>query len=132
MLTLGDKLARQCQEAFPDGALMILQGQLGAGKTTLVRGFLQALGHVGTVRSPTYTLVESYMLSRTVHHFDLYRISDADELELTGFHDYLKQNAFCLIEWPECYPDLLSEADIRVMIEYHDDGRDVTIEIKNR
>lgn len=101
--------------ACGDDALVLLSGDLGAGKTTLVRGFLRALGHEGAVRSPTYTLVESYETAGLhVFHFDLYRLADPDELEEFGFRDYLDGAGWRFIEWPERAAGALPAADLRI------------------
>ena len=103
--------------ACKSGLLILLQGDLGAGKTTLARGFIRALGYEGPVKSPTYTLVEPYTLARLpVYHFDFFRLSSSEELEYLGFRDYLNDRSICLIEWPERVKDSLPSADIRVEI----------------
>ena len=107
-----------------------LHGDLGAGKTTLVRGLLQKLGHVGKVKSPTYTLVEPYEVQINdhavqVYHFDLYRFIDEEEWEAAGFRDYFNPHAICLIEWPEKAGNIIPQADIDVYIEVKGEGRTI-------
>lgn len=109
-------------------ALVRLEGDLGAGKTTLVRGFLRAAGHAGAVRSPTYTLVESYRTDRcVVHHFDLYRLGDPLELEELGVRDYFDGDAWCFVEWPERAGGLLPAADLEVALAVRGTGRRATL-----
>jgi len=115
MLAFGARLARALEG---HGALVFLHGQLGAGKTTLVRGLLHELGHAGPVRSPTYTLLEPYeQLVPPVRHFDLYRLGDAEELEFIGIRDHLQGEALCLMEWPERGEGVLPAPDLQLYIE---------------
>jgi tRNA threonylcarbamoyladenosine biosynthesis protein TsaE len=116
----GARLAVCCR----GGLLVFLSGELGTGKTTLVRGLLRALGHRGAVKSPTYTLVESYSFDGLqLHHFDLYRLADAGELEWLGVRDLLAADTVCLIEWPERGHGVLPEPDLRLALAYQGQGR---------
>jgi len=120
-LKLGADIAQLC----PSQQFTIhLEGELGAGKTTLSRGLLHSLGHKGNVKSPTYTLVECYKLApRTVFHFDLYRLADPEELDYLGLDDYLSHNALWLIEWAKQAGEFLPNPDILILLSYHNRGR---------
>lgn len=113
-------------------ALVFLNGNLGAGKTTLVRGFLRGLGHVGAVKSPTYTIVESYQFAELeCFHFDLYRMADPEELEAMGIRDYIHEKAICMIEWPELGEGVLPEPDIIIDIKILEVGRQLQLRVIN-
>lgn len=124
MMQLGGNIADQ----FPKGGIVLLKGDLGAGKTTLVRGLLRYLGFTGIVKSPTYTLVEPYQLNqRTIYHFDLYRLGDPEELEYIGGRDYWDSDSLCLIEWPENAQGYLPDEDLKVDITHRSHGREAKI-----
>ncbi len=110
------------------GLVIYLRGDLGAGKTTLVRALLQGLGYTGRVKSPTYTLVEQYAVAGlNLRHFDLYRFRDADEWESAGFRDEFDGNNVCLVEWPEQASGLLPLADISITFNILQDERELSI-----
>jgi tRNA threonylcarbamoyladenosine biosynthesis protein TsaE len=118
--TLGKALA----EGVAPGRVLYLRGDLGAGKTTLVRGMLRALGYAGRVKSPTYTLVEPYELSSLhFYHFDFYRLKDRSEWRSSGFRDYFNPHAFCVVEWPEKAGELLSPPDVELVLQFSGEGR---------
>ena len=129
-LAFGRELADvlSAKEGYNRDAIVFLQGGLGAGKTTLVRGILRALGFVGPVKSPTYTLLEPYD-ELLVFHFDLYRIADSRELDFMGMDDLLAARAIKLIEWPERGAPRLPPPDISLSLRVEGDGRHVEVRV---
>jgi tRNA threonylcarbamoyladenosine biosynthesis protein TsaE len=110
------------------GTVVHLEGPLGAGKTTLARGLLRALGVTGAIRSPTYTLLEPYEIAgRSLIHLDLYRLSGERELEPLGLRDYPPERTWWLVEWPERGGGRLPAADLRVELAHDPDGRRATL-----
>ena len=109
--------------------MLHLSGELGAGKTTLVRGLLRALGHAGKVKSPTYTLVELYAVSGlSLYHFDFYRFSDPNEWLSSGFREAFNPETLCIVEWPERAAGFLSPPDLSIKLEYVAAGRTALLE----
>jgi tRNA threonylcarbamoyladenosine biosynthesis protein TsaE len=123
-LALGARLAA----VLRPGLVVFLSGELGVGKTTLVRGCLRALGYRGRVKSPTFALVELYEVSRLyLHHFDFYRFDDPQEWVDAGFRDAFGGDSVCLVEWPEKAGDQLPVADLQIWLEHAAAGREARI-----
>lgn len=117
-IDLGKRLVAEPGSGLGAGDVIFLSGELGAGKTTLVRGLLRAMGVTGPIKSPTYTLVEPYHLDHlTIYHFDLYRLTDPEELLDIGLSDYLDANALLLIEWPERAGAILPHPSLRIELK---------------
>lgn len=117
-------------EILTPPCLVYLSGDLGAGKTTLVRAFLRALGVKGPVKSPTFSMIEPYQLGQVeLYHFDLYRLADPEELEFLGFRDYCHDQSLILIEWPEKAKCLLPNPDILINLSRAELGRTLTYEL---
>ena len=121
--SFGACLAGICE----DKGLFTLQGNLGAGKTTLSRGLIRALGHCGKVKSPTYTLVEPYEIGEfRIYHYDLYRLSDPEELEFLGMREQLGSDCLTLVEWPQKGAGLLPVPDLALTLEMDGQGRRIS------
>src|ERR1700716_4058488 len=124
-LALGEALGA----GVAPGRVMHLQGELGAGKTTLARGLLRALGYAGRVKSPTYTLVELYALSSlNLYHFDFYRFEDQEEWLSSGFRDYFNPRSVCLVEWPERAGESLPPPDLDLHLQFDGEARSASFE----
>ncbi len=119
-----ETFGKQLAAVVKPSAVIFLEGELGVGKTTLVRGFLRGLGYQGLVKSPTFTLVESYQFETCrVYHFDLYRLHMPEELELMGIRDYFTDDAIILVEWPEKGSRFLPKADLILELSLMSEGR---------
>lgn len=127
---VGSALARGLPDVAGRSLLLGLSGELGSGKTTLTRGLLRALGVTGTIRSPTFTLVEPYETARgSVHHLDLYRLgAGARELDALGYRDIRALPGLVIVEWPERAGEGLGVADLQVTLEHRTGGRQLGIE----
>ena len=123
-LAFGAKLAK----VLTPGLAIYLDGELGAGKTTLVRGVLRGLGYAGNVKSPTYTLVELYTVSSLyLYHFDFYRFADPQEWVDAGFREHFNPDTVCFVEWPEKAGVFLPTPDLRIVLSVVDEGRSLQI-----
>lgn len=130
---VSEQWAHKISRCLKAPCVMGFSGDLGAGKTTLVRALLRALGITGPIKSPTYALVESYDCHNWhIHHFDLYRIAHEDELGLIGFRDYLTNNAVCCIEWPSKSQIAMNVLDVLIEIAFKENGRVVTVTAKTK
>lgn len=117
-------LARSWVEAIPPGFRLYLSGELGAGKTTFTRSLLRQWGITEAIKSPTYTLVETYEVkNQVIHHFDLYRLQSPLELHYIGLEMYFNPEAIVIVEWPEKGSDVLPMADMLCTLSYHKQGR---------
>jgi tRNA threonylcarbamoyladenosine biosynthesis protein TsaE len=126
-----EALGRALARGAGPGRVLHLRGELGAGKTTLVRGLLRGLGHAGRVKSPTYTLVEPYDLwSLHFYHFDFYRLKDQAEWAQAGFREYFNAQSMCVVEWPERAGGLLLPPDLDVQLFPEGEARRVRIEAR--
>ena len=124
-----EELGARLSARLPDGAVVAMYGDLGAGKTAFVRGMARGLGLSCRVSSPTFTIVNEYLGERELIHFDMYRLSGAEELFEIGWEDYLNRGAICAVEWSENVPGAFFGDEVRVTIEKRGDTeRDITIE----
>jgi len=128
-IAFAQRVANAIEQTNKSSFFMQLKGDLGVGKTTFARGFIQASGFDGVVKSPTYTLVEPYPINnnRMCYHFDLYRLGDPEELEFFGARDYFNNVDVCLVEWPEKAEGFLPAADWICEFSHQDKGRNLTV-----
>ena len=124
-----EEVGRKLAEKLPGGSVVAMYGDLGAGKTAFVRGMAKGMGLSCRVSSPTFTIVNEYLGERELIHFDMYRLSSADELFDIGWEDYLDRGGVCAVEWSENVPEAFDGSEIRVSIEKCSDStRKITIE----
>jgi tRNA threonylcarbamoyladenosine biosynthesis protein TsaE len=127
-----EALGRSLAVDAAPGRVLHLRGDLGAGKTTVVRGLLRGLGHTGRVKSPTYTLVEPYELSSLhFYHFDFYRLKNKEEWDEAGFREYFNAQSLCAVEWPERAGDLLPAPDLEVALFFDAEARRASVEARS-
>ena len=128
---IGRKLAEMLTKLNIKRAYIAMRGEMGVGKTVFTRGFVSHFGRAN-VKSPTYTIVNEYRLgTKNIHHFDLYRISDSDDLESIGYHEYVESDAYSIVEWSERVPEYIPDDAITVTISRvaeDETARDITIE----
>ncbi|MDR0673089.1 MAG: tRNA (adenosine(37)-N6)-threonylcarbamoyltransferase complex ATPase subunit type 1 TsaE [Zoogloeaceae bacterium] len=123
-LAASASLGKALAACLHSGQVIYLQGDLGAGKTTLVRGLLYALGHTGAVKSPTYALVEVYVVSRLyLYHFDFYRFMSPEEFLDAGLDEYFRKDSICLVEWPDKASGYVPPADLVLSLHEGEAGR---------
>jgi tRNA threonylcarbamoyladenosine biosynthesis protein TsaE len=128
-LRLGEALAA----GVAPGRVLFISGDLGAGKTTLVRGLLRGLGYAGRAKSPTYALVEPYTFSSIdLYHFDFYRFKDRSEWLNSGFREYFNPDSVCVVEWPEKAGDLLSPPDLQIRLEFDGEARRAQLDARSK
>ena len=122
------RLGAACVAGAANGTSLHLRGELGAGKTTLVRGLLRELGYRGRVKSPTYTLVEPYGdLRLNCYHFDFYRVKDRAEWLNSGFREYFNADSLCIVEWPERAGNLIAPPDLDIHLQYRGEARSAAL-----
>ncbi len=123
-----ERIAARLAVCLSSPLVLTFSGEIGAGKTTLIRAMLRSLGVRTAIKSPTFSLIESYQTNQMhIHHFDLYRIQDETELDYIGFRDYFESDAVCCIEWPERAPGYLSDTDVNFTLGLKGAGREMQI-----
>ena len=123
---VSEQIAARIATCLVSPLVITFSGEIGAGKTTLIRAMLRSLGVTSAIKSPTFSLVESYQTSRLhIHHFDLYRVHDETELDYIGFRDYFTDDAVCCIEWPERVVSCLGNADVGFSLSLNGAGREM-------